>query len=106
MGTGNRVAISKAPIGQALGISRSTVARAIAALYETRLLLEPDDGLPIINPVYIVHNAAERDQLVDRFGVDAVKAHKAGPALRTSSGGNPEPTALSTSTVPHLRLVR
>lgn len=93
MGTGNRVPISKARIAAALGISRPTVARCIDALLAARLLLEPDDGLPMVNPVYFAHNAAERDQLVDRFGTAAVKARRA-------HGGAAEPKAS------HLRLVQ
>ena len=78
MGPGNRVTINKSAIAAAIRISRDAVYRALATLRATRLLLDPDDGLPMINPVYFVHDPAERAQLVSRFGTEAVATERPG----------------------------
>lgn len=77
MTTGNRVPISASPIAAEIGVSRTTVSRAVATLRAMHLLLDPDDGLAMINPLYVVHNAAERDQLVARFATPAASVDRA-----------------------------
>lgn len=92
MATGNRVSISRPEIARAIGTSVETVRRSVDVLYSSRLLLEPDEGLPLINPIYLIHNPGERDHLVERFGVEAVTG-KRSPRRRPAG-------------VPHLSVVR
>ena len=83
MQTGNRVAINQRAIAAAIRVSPETVRRSLSVLRATRLLLSPDEGLSVINPVYLVHNIAERSQLVKAFGnIDVVRGVRAARRTR------------------------
>lgn len=82
MQTGNRVAINQKAVATAINVSLETVRRSLGVLRETRLLLRPDEGLSVINPVYLVHNVSEREQLVKAFGVDVVPGARPGRRTR------------------------
>jgi hypothetical protein len=77
MKTGNRVAVNVAELAAAIAVSRPTARRALQVLRQTRLLLDPDAGLPVVNPLYVAHNIAEADFLIERFGIDALPVDRA-----------------------------
>jgi predicted transcriptional regulator len=77
MQAGNRVTISVTDLASAIKVSRPTARRALQVLRQTRLLLDPDAGLPVVNPLYVAHNIAEADFLIGRFGIDALPVDRA-----------------------------
>ena len=94
MGPGNRVQICKAHVARDLHLSRTTVARAVETLQGARLLCSAEDGSAIVNPLYLLSDGADRDDLVERFGVAAVVPRRA-----------PRPKSTVPAKQRHLRLV-
>lgn len=85
MGPGNRVEICKAHVARDLHLSRNTVTRAVESLKDARLLCASEDGSAIVNPLYLLSDGADRDGLVERFGVTAIAPRRAPQTKKNAS---------------------